>query len=242
MPFVPAALVAAEGGKFTEQFSQAEADYREAKFAEALAGFEAVLASDHKGIDTAALHYNAGTSAHRSGRLGLAQYHYLRSLILRPFDSDVEANLALLEQELAKRVTRVSSDHWLRLERAPSWYLLASSLPLMLALAFSVVGISFLWAAAATALRSVAVLIFVGAIALNGDFSSRGVVKTAVVISEESSVRSGPGDQFPVIQSIAGGSSVRVRSEVPGWQKVSFAARGGAPTSGWIAQSDLRVL
>ena len=71
--------------------------------------WDALLADRAGGMDQAALHYNLGNAAFRSGRLGLAMLHWERCLLFLPGDEDALANLALARRVLDDRLAEAAS-------------------------------------------------------------------------------------------------------------------------------------
>jgi tetratricopeptide (TPR) repeat protein len=82
----PASPIAALG-----EFFRGNALYGDERYAEAVAAYEAVLAS---GVESGALHFNLGNAHFKTGDIGNAILAYERAARLIPSDPDLAANLA----------------------------------------------------------------------------------------------------------------------------------------------------
>lgn len=81
-------------------FDGANKAYAEGRWADAIAGYEALVAA---GMTNRDLYFNLGNAYFRDGRLGPAIYNYERALRLAPEFGDARHNLELARDEVAKR-------------------------------------------------------------------------------------------------------------------------------------------
>lgn len=225
---------------------KAEASYRAGKYQEAVDTYEALL-RDRSGaganLDPAALFFNAGTSAQRLGKLGLARSFYLSGLRLSPFDSDLRANLQKLEERLRNQAFWVHADTTLPFETNPQLYLLADWWLVVVLALLLLHGIVLAPLSGRMGLKTVSLLVIVGMGIGFPLISSEALVKTALVVADEETVRSGPGDAFPELAKIGAGSSLLVRATQGDWHKVSFLTAGAkTPSVGWVQNRNLRSL
>ncbi|HCA48722.1 MAG TPA: hypothetical protein DEP45_15620, partial [Armatimonadetes bacterium] len=88
------ALIAASGawaqGQAADPLAEANALYRDGKFAQAAAAYHEALDS---GLDGPRVHYNLANGLYRDGQIGEAIAHYQAALISAPRDGDIRANL-----------------------------------------------------------------------------------------------------------------------------------------------------
>lgn len=79
-------------GSIEERLHDANEAYSDSRYAEAIAGYKAIIAEFGFSAD---LLYNLGNSFSQKGESGLAILQYLRALQLSPGDSDIQGNLDL---------------------------------------------------------------------------------------------------------------------------------------------------
>ena len=215
--------------------------YTEGDLARALDLYDQVRAA---GVDDPVLHYNLGNTHARRGELGLAVASYLRAVRLDPRDGDIRANLAwvrgqitdlelvgdplpLFIREAVILVERFSLDEW------------ASAL---LLLAWALAGVvawgwyrqEFSEGLRRTGLVLAGLLLAVGAVT-GWRWYDQQVVDTAVVVADESAVRSGPADTFPVLFKVHDGLAVRLDGARPDWVRISL----GGDWQGWLPRTDV---
>ena len=222
----------------------AEAAYRDSKFSEALSLYEKEFA--HAANDTvrAALYFNAGNAAFRSGKPGLALAYYYRAADLSPGDSDIAYNLALVDKSLANNPQRGRP-----FARLPATLDLFTNTAADTLLLLALLGLTlFLSNRAFPKLPSFLAPLGLSLAVLGG--SAFGVaihfhsVKDAVVIADKSIVRSGPAETFPEISTLAQGSVVGIEAEQSGWLKIyfQFAQAEGKRVVGWADPSTVLKL
>lgn len=239
----PAAISNAENPE--QSLAEAEAKYRENKPMESLEIYQRLLAArDNSIANRAALTFDAGNAAFRAGKLGLSYAYFLRSAAMSPGDSDTAHNLSIVEQRLNRLSNRaeLNSSDWTNhslLVNTPSDMWLVVALLLLLACQL-------------TLLRKI---VFPGAIALSTTLTLLAAfgfaasvyahsIKKAIVITEESIVRSGPGDTFPEIVTLSQGSAMEIRGAENTWLKVAFELprSGNKRVVGWIGSGVLERL
>lgn len=222
-------------------FERGNTLYEEGDFEGALQSFREVLAS---GFEDAAVHYNCGNAAFKSGRLGEAIFHYRRAHALAPRDEDVAANL-----EYARFLAVDATEEGARTDRrAESWLGKATPeeilrwAPALAGLA-AVLGSASLFARRASrALRraaSAALALWVLAWAGAG-FLAAWTARDpeAVVLARQSEVRSGPGPGFSTAFVLHEGAEVAVEGERGEWIEISLPG----DLRGWIAAAHVARL
>lgn len=82
--------------------AEADKDYQENKFADAIEKYEAILASEGESAD---IYYNLGNSYYKNKNIAKAVLNYERALLLSPGDNDVRYNLEMAKNKTIDKVT-----------------------------------------------------------------------------------------------------------------------------------------
>jgi tetratricopeptide (TPR) repeat protein len=210
--------------------------YTEGDLDEAVTMYRAALAA---GADDAVVHYNLGNAEARRGELGRAVAAYLQAARLDPRDPDIRDNLArvrartrdleLTAQELplfiaqfVAVVSRLTVDEWAGLTAALVWVL------------SGVVGWAWWRGGFGVALRraglGAAAGLLVCAAVTGWRWHGEQGVTTAVVVTGEVSVHSGPDESFPVLFVVHDGLTVRLDGARDAWVRVTL----GGDWQGWL--------
>ena len=99
--FLGTVLGSAVGQTALDEFERGNASYRDGKFDQAAASYEAIL---RQGTGSVAIYFNLGNSYYRLGKTAPAILAYERALRLRPNDPDVRHNLELVNLKTADRI------------------------------------------------------------------------------------------------------------------------------------------
>ena len=91
-----------KGRAWEEIFLQANQDYREGKFQEAVNGYEHLILSGHDGPQ---IQYNLGNAHFRMNELGRAILAYERARIAMPRDADLNFNLAHAQDQVVDAIS-----------------------------------------------------------------------------------------------------------------------------------------
>ena len=81
--------------------AEADKDYQENKFADAIEKYEAILASEGESAD---IYYNLGNSYYKNKNIAKAVLNYERALLMNPGDADIRFNLEMARSKTAKKV------------------------------------------------------------------------------------------------------------------------------------------
>lgn len=223
--------------------AEANALYESARYAEAAAAYEALLAA---APHSAALHYNLGNARFRTGgpgALGRATASWLRAWRLDPRDGDARANLdyalkrageSLVPADLPPAVFvlyhLLSRDELAALFWLAFWAAcLSGAAALTFAKARSRLRAAALGAAALCAVTG-------GWWALR---ASTGFKRPAVVVLQDAEVRSGPGESFPVSFKVPEGRRVELLDENGPWREIGVPREG---LKGWVLKSSLEAV
>ncbi|MCF8128113.1 MAG: tetratricopeptide repeat protein [Deltaproteobacteria bacterium] len=91
-----------KGRAWEEIFLQANQDYREGKFQEAVKGYEQLISNDHDGPR---IQYNLGNAWFRMDELGRAILAYERARVAMPRDADLNFNLAHAQDQVVDAIS-----------------------------------------------------------------------------------------------------------------------------------------
>ncbi len=209
--------------------------YRAGDFAGAAQAYREALAG---GLDGARVQYNLGNALYRSGNPGEAIAHWLAAQAMAPRDPDIRANLqrALMERPQGPPAPSPSWLHSLVSRVIDSLTLseLAGAAALLYWLA-AAAGIALLVRTrpSRSLHRALIVLAVLGVVALAlgiGRWWSYHRVERAVVVTEATTVNTGPGESFGAAQTVTQGGLLRIVGRDSGWTKV--IAEGGV--RGWV--------
>ena len=85
--------------------AEADKDYQENKFADAIEKYEAILASEGESAD---IYYNLGNSYYKNKNIAKAVLNYERALLMNPGDADIRFNLEMARSKTVDQVTPTS--------------------------------------------------------------------------------------------------------------------------------------
>jgi len=224
-------------------FAQACDLYGKGDFASAIERFEAIKAA---GVENAAVYYNMGNCYYREGQLGRAAAGYRRALMLAPRDADARANLALIRTAVGYGDTTITD----ALGSA-----VASPLRLFSARQFQTVFYLAYYLAAACLLctlflrgraRRISLYSMVAAALVAGltfGLYAHGVsqfrsASDGVVVADRAELKSGPGDAFQEIATLADGLELKLRARSGIWVEVQLLTG----EVGWLRDTDLEPI
>ena len=190
--------------------------YEEGDYDGAVDEFSAILAT---GIDDPSVHYNLGNAWFKSGRLGLAIWHYRLAHRLAPRDEDIAANLEYarflaLDQVEGDAQTDLPVERWLDRVTADEAWRLSAIFWILAGVAGVVWQLAF--RAGAAGRRSFVVLVALWALSFAGAWSldrRAHRMNEAVVLPREAVVRIGPGESFETAFELHEGAEVVVEGE-----------------------------
>ena len=224
-------------------WSQANEAYREGRYGDALASYEALL---DQGVQNGKLHFNLGNAYYRTGHLGKAILHYCRARKFLPGDPDVENNLAVADaQRLDPPIEDEdeaffkSFDQWARQ--------VSYSYVFYLALAFLAAGgIASLimvmrpqtgkWVGYLLVLGGVVGLLLMGVAFVQYEQLTRKDL--GVLIAREVAVLAGPSTQETVTFTIHEGIRCRILDSTEGWYRIGLANG----YNGWVPRASLEII
>lgn len=223
-----------------DSFATANKLYEEKKYDSAIVGYEALLKT---GIESAPLYFNLGNAHFKNGQLGQAILNYMRARRLDPADNDITHNL-----EFARGFTRVQMEgvelnpikSFFESIVAPyrlsqlAWISSAVFVSLFILLTF-IVGLGHRTSFLRVATTMTIILLVISGGLTSFKFRSEFITRRAVVIAEESPVRTGPSDLSETELHGAPGLIVEILDESGPFYLVSFENK----RRGWIEKTTI---
>ena len=191
------------------------------------------------------LFYNMGNCWYKAGNIVQAKIYYLRARRLKPLDTSIEKNIQLINSQLKDKPPGDPPDFIerlvLRLESVISLNLL--SLVLLVALLFLNVSIFLLLSGRRRRFIWYAALLFLCLTLATGTYHLYRVDKNsrrdlAVVITPESQLHSGPGENHTILFKVNPGLDVRIIERSQGWAQVMAPPQ----VAGWIRLDSLEII
>jgi tetratricopeptide (TPR) repeat protein len=230
--------LAQSDGSPTEAMLAANQNYEAGQFAEAVAGYEALIKS---GLQDGVLYYNLGNAYFKQGDLGRAILNYRRAQRLDPRDPDIMANLNVARAQTIDQIEvapagslsnliKIAED-WLTLREAAN---LAVALWLLIALlALLAIFLPRLRRLAYIAIAGLSLFLAVGLISMANRYYSEQRYPPAVIVAPEVNVTSGPGtsDQYLLEFSLHAGAEVHFLESRPGWRRIALPG----DLQGWVS-------
>lgn len=224
-----------------ELFVQANLAYKEAKYDEAILGYEGILA---KGVENGNVYYNLGNSYFKKGALGKALLNYERARFFMPNDSDLRANYEYV-LSLSDLAFDRSGGFWItrlidKLFSGANCNFIAFMLSACYYLLVLIVILWLLFPPRARLYKLLAAPIFVifilAMIAFNRKLDYFN--NSAVVISKEVEVKFGPLQDATNFFNLSEGSKVRTLEQTFDWVKI----RRFDGKVGWVVKSKVERL
>jgi tetratricopeptide (TPR) repeat protein len=221
----------------TADFSAANRLYAEGKFSDAATAYEKMLQA---GGQSSALLFNYANAEFKSGHLGKAIAAYQQAAQLSPRDTELRANLAFVRNQVPGATLRESRwQNWVGVFTLNEGAMLTA---VLLWLTFALLIARQLRPALMPKLRtltrvSVMVTLFSAAV-LGWQSANHFYSRTAVVIADNATVRSGPFDDAQSAFTTRDGAELSVLARREDWVHVA----DGAGKSGWLPAKQVEVL
>jgi tetratricopeptide (TPR) repeat protein len=243
--FVAAILLSQPTASPRDVFQRAEELYQQEHYTEAVQEYETLRS---QGIRDGVLYYNLGNAYFKSGQLGPAILNYERALRQMPGDEDARANLAYANELIVDVVQKPSLPGYVAWAVRLYEQLSPDFCAALLSICFLVGGVATsllivgVWPRLKTpavyTLVAAGLITILSATVLTAKVQSSGESEEAIVLVQETDVRSGPGESNPQLAEIHEGLKVAVLGAREGWLQVSL------PTglTGWVRQSDAEII
>jgi tetratricopeptide (TPR) repeat protein len=217
--------------------------YEKGDFDSALVQFDAIKV---QGMRNASVYYNLGNCYYREGHVGRAVANYRRALMLSPRDSDIKANLNLIRTSVGSGDTTAAYGLG-GVTAFPLRLISPRRLQEMFYVAYYLAAIFFLGVLfLKNRLRRVGLYGLVASVVVTAcafGLSQHGISKfksasEAVVITDQTELKSGPGNAFEEIATLADGLELRLRARSGMWLEVRL------PTGevGWVREKDIETI
>lgn len=219
-------------------FNQAGVLYKEGKFDQAIAIYEALGAS---GTPNAALLYNLGNSYYRAQKPGMALIAYERALRLAPRDGDIRFNAAFIRQ-LAGEPDPGFAQYMLSMLTGAVSLNEAAVASIILLYLCTILGALWLFRGHRMALLSIffcAIMLGTSAGILALKVYDEVITRHAIVTTGPAEVRNGPDMNESVGFSLPEGRSVEILSVQGDWTAIAIRAEG---LKGWVATKNIQTI
>jgi tetratricopeptide (TPR) repeat protein len=218
-------------------FSAANKLYAQGKFPDAANAYEKILAD---GAPSPALLFNYANAEFKSGNLGRAIDGYRHAELLAPRDAEIRANLAFVRNQVQGATIRESRwQDWLGQLSLNEWTLLA-----MVAfwLTFVLLAARQLRPALVPKLKNAtwifAALTIISGAVMGLQAANHFSKKTAVVIADNVTARSGPFDDAQNAFTARDGAELSVLDRREDWLQVA----DGSGKTGWLPAKQVEIL
>ncbi len=227
------------------RFEQANKQYTEGNYQEAVATYEDILKS---GMQSPALFYNLGNAYYKSGQLPEAILNYERALLLAPQDRDIRYNLKLAYSQTADKIEEVGTfflAEWVQELRSSNnsdgWALYA-----LIAFSLFLLALGLYFFSRNIGVKKLAfalALIFVIASGLSYAFAARQkerlIERThAIVFAPSVTIKSSPDTSGNDLFVLHEGTKVKLISKIGEWWNIEM--QDGS--EGWIHEGDVEVI
>jgi tetratricopeptide (TPR) repeat protein len=232
----PATVAAAH---VNDVFDIANEEYKAGNFEDALRLYEGLLSSTD--VETADIYYNIGNAQFKLGNLGKAIVSYRRALARAPRDEDIAANLRYVRERIRDSIAQTKSTEVLRevfffhyslndAESEAVFFCAYLGLVLFASLSLLSNAKPLRWL---TFVALAIALIFGCSTAMKRYGSVQS--KQAVVVAEETEVRTGPGRNYMKSFDLHDGVELRVQKNRDGWCQIELSDG----RRGWLHDSDI---
>lgn len=232
MAVVAAASVSATPA---EDFDKANAFYRDKEYDKAIELYKGIA---EQGIESGALYFNLGNAYFKNGDLGHAILYYLKAKRLAPGDDDIVNNLEFAQQFTSIQMEGVQLnpinsffESIVAPYRLSSLAWIASAFFILFMIALIVrYGLGFRTSMVRAGIVVTLVLLVSSAFITTFKYRHDYLTQRAVLVADETPVRSGPSEEMDVELEGAPGLVVEILSESGDYYNVLFENK----RRGWI--------
>lgn len=233
------ALAGAEHDSVLQNFLKANMSYRDGKYADAISGYEAVLA---RGLESGPLYYNLGNSYFKAGQTGKAVLSYERAQKLIPRDNDLLVNEKYVQSTIGELPVEGRTFWQNALERHKEFYSVDEMAVILLVLLF-LIAASHLAGLYFPAFRRVGARVMIVLGVVFGIYAAGFVLKIdgekgLSVVIKRSSAKFEPSDKATVYFELLEGQKVKALERDGGWQKIERLDG----KMGWVPDGDIEKI
>lgn len=221
-------------------WSSAEKAYIEGRYADAVAGYKAIL---EQGLYSAELYYNLGNAHFKNNELGWAILFYNRAFKLSPSDEDIEHNLNFARSKTKDKIEQIPEfflSRWMKGVRSwmqsDTWTILSLALLAVAAIAFLLFRLALQISTRKVGFYVMLISLVMCILTTIFAISSRNALledSGAVIMSTAVSVKSSPDKNATELFVLHEGTEVTVGESADGWVEVRIADG----RKGWIEDS-----
>jgi hypothetical protein len=224
-------------------YNQANGLYSDGQFEAARDRYNQVA---EYGVEDARLFYNLGNAHFKAGELGRAILWYERALRLAPRDDDIEANLRfanLVKQDREPEEGNVVWGFLIDVFFFPSLNELCLSFSFLFLVLF-ILGVRRMWSRTAISAGGLVLLVVcLGLVTLDGIYLGMRIyhqetVEEGIIVADQGTARSGPGEEQTTVFVVHEGTKVRIARRQEDWLLVRLTNGQG----GWLPMSVVEAI
>ncbi|KJD36640.1 ion channel protein [Tamlana sedimentorum] len=226
-------------------FEKANALYNDAKYAEAIDAYEAIIETGNHSAD---LYFNLGNANYKLNNIAPSIYYYEKALRLAPNDADIKNNLAFAQNMTIDVIDIVPDSGISKFIKSfankftfDAWAKIAVVLVFVFVILFLIYYFAFSTnRKRLTFIGSVVSLILI-CITLTFAFYKFNLDKKdnpAIIFAQESKVKSGPNPNSDEAFRLHEGTKVQVEETFESWKKIKLADG----KTGWVAANDIKTI
>ncbi len=231
------------GQNLTQAFAEANELYENKQYDSAIQLYESILET---GRESASIYFNLGNAYFKSGDLGHAVLYYLRAKRLAPADEDLNHNLEFARQFSRVRMEGVAlnpvSDFVQTIVQPYRLETLAWAASIVFILLCLVLTVRYGLGFSNGAIRVATILLLVLVLITSGlttyKYRTEFLTERAVVINDDSPVRSGPTEKAEIEFQGASGLVVEILSQSGEYYNVLFENK----RKGWIHRDNTALI
>ena len=226
--------------------AEADKDYQENKFADAIEKYEAILSSEG---ESAAIYYNLGNSYYKNKNIAKAVLNYERALLMNPGDADIRFNLDMARSKTVDQITPTAEVFivtWYKSlvntmsERSWSFIGIFSFILCLITLSFYIFG-KQLWLRKTGFVAAIVMLVItIGSNVFAGQQKDELVNRTGAIIMEPSvAVKSTPNESGTDLFVLHEGTKVYIDdNSMKEWKEIRLEDGN----VGWVKASSIEVI
>ena len=220
--FVLFAGAESESQDVLDLFQQANQYYEQGEFQKAIESYQNIIQG---GFFNSEVYYNLGNAYFRKGELGNAILNYRRAERLDPRDQDIKANIEYVKLYTLDKIEFESANIFSTILKSilnsatlDEWTLLVSGIYFLgMILGIVLVFLDRLLRPLLTILIILIIVLILSGSLLYAKIRTDALVDRGVVIAEETSVRSGPGEDYTLQFTAHEGLEFEIKDQQEGW-------------------------
>ncbi len=231
--------------QYDQYFKEGNALYNKGSYAEAIAVYQKVEASDY---ESAALYYNLGNAHYKLNHIAPSIYYYEKALLLSPDDEDIKNNLIFAQNMTLDAIDVLPQtgfarlfDRLLRIFGYNGWAMVAVIGSILFVICFILYYYATITKRKRLFFALSIVFLSIMVLSLAAAFRQYDIDKKdrpAIIFATESRVKADPNLRGEVAFILHEGTKVQVLEEYEGWKKILLADG----KIGWIPDEDIKEI